>query len=190
VRPPLLDRTRPLSTTLAVGHRPGASRRKLGVLLVLHHAVADGLRGVKMITSLLDPTPDDRVDGVTWRPESARTGRELVADNLRRRWEAVRRFSPVATAAIGAYAARAVPRIWSAPSTSLTGPIWRHRQLTVLRYPIVELRAAARSRLHDQRSAYRRCHGRTPRPAQRPRRMPRWTRAARLGSSWSPRRWK
>jgi Wax ester synthase-like Acyl-CoA acyltransferase domain len=190
VRPPLLDRTRPLSTTLAVGHRPGASRRKLGVLLVLHHAVADGLRGVKMITSLLDPTPDDRVDGVTGGP-SPRTGRELVADNLRRRWEAVRRFSPVATAAIGAYAARAVPRIWWVRALHLTDR------------PDLAPPAIDRSEVSNRRAS-RGCpltaarsticlsplSRQDARPAQRPRRMPRWTRAARLGSSWSPRRWK
>jgi diacylglycerol O-acyltransferase len=97
-----------------------------------------------MITSLLDPTPDDRVNGVTWRPKSAPTGRELVADNLRRRWEAVRRFRP-SRLLRSARTLRALSHAsgGSAPSTSLTGPIGRHRQLTVLRYPIVELRAAA-----------------------------------------------
>jgi diacylglycerol O-acyltransferase / wax synthase len=97
-----------------------------------------------MITSLLDPTPDDRVDGVTWRPQSPRTGRELVADNLRRRWEAVRRFRP-SRLLRSARTLRALSHAsgGSAPSTSLTGPIGRHRQLTVLRFPIVELRAAA-----------------------------------------------
>jgi hypothetical protein len=85
-----LDRSRPLWRLNIVPELPGG---KLSVLLVLHHAVVDGLRGVKMITSLLEPTPDDRVNGVARRPKSAPTGRELVADK-RRRWEAVRRFRP------------------------------------------------------------------------------------------------
>ena len=124
------DRSRPLWRLDIVPELPGG---KLGVLLVLHHAVVHGLRGVKMITSLLDPTPDDRVNGVAWRPNRLLGGRRRTP------------FSPVATAAIGAYALRALFHAsgGSAPSTSLTGPIGRHWQLTVLKYPIVELRAAA-----------------------------------------------
>jgi diacylglycerol O-acyltransferase len=51
-----LDRTRPLWRLDIV---PGLPEGRVGIVLVLHHVVADGLRGVALVTSLLDPTPDD-----------------------------------------------------------------------------------------------------------------------------------
>ena len=52
-----LERTRPLWRLDIV---PGLPYGRLGIILVLHHVVADGLRGVALITSLLDSTPEER----------------------------------------------------------------------------------------------------------------------------------
>jgi diacylglycerol O-acyltransferase / wax synthase len=111
---------------------------------VLHHVVADGLRGVALVPSLLDSTPQGRGEGAAWHPKPAPTGLDLVRDNVRRRWDAIRCFRPsrlVRSARTLRALAHAPGR--RAPSTSLTGPIGDQRHLTVLRYPIAELRAAA-----------------------------------------------
>jgi diacylglycerol O-acyltransferase len=136
-----LDRTRPLWRLDLV---PRLSGGRVGLVLVLHHVVADGLRGVALVTSLLDPTPDEVAGDVAWRPRPAPTDLELTSDNLRRRWDAVRRFQP-ARLLRSARTLRSLSHAagGSAPATSLTGPIGGRRRLTVLRYPMSQLREAA-----------------------------------------------
>jgi WS/DGAT/MGAT family acyltransferase len=136
-----LERTRPLWRLDIV---PGLPDGRLGFVLVLHHVVADGLRGVALVASLLDSTPEEQANAEVWRPRPAPTGMELARENLRRRWAAVRRYHP--SSLIGsARTVRALSRTTAgrAPSTSLTGAIGEQRRLTVLRYPMTELRAAA-----------------------------------------------
>ena len=136
-----LDRTRPLWRLDIV---PGLPSGQVGLLLVLHHVVADGLRGVALVTSLLEPTPREQPEGVVWRPRPAPTGLDLVRDNLQRRWQAVRHFHPSrlirSTDTLRALSHAPGRR---APATSLTGPIGDRRHLTVVRYPVAELRRAA-----------------------------------------------
>jgi diacylglycerol O-acyltransferase len=136
-----LDRTRPLWRLDIV---PGLPDGRLGLVLVLHHVVADGLRGVQLVRSLLDSEPEGRPDVINWRPRPAPTGTDLVRDNLRRRRDAVRRFRP-SRLLRSVRTVRALSREPGrrAPSTSLTGPIGPLRFLTVLRYPIADLRTAA-----------------------------------------------
>jgi WS/DGAT/MGAT family acyltransferase len=136
-----LERTRPLWRLDIV---PGLPDGRVGVVLVLHHVVADGLRGVALVTSLLDQTPDAQVDGLSWRPEPAPSNLDLVRDNLRRRWDALRSIRP-ASLIRSMRTVRALSHAagGQAPSTSLTGRIGPGRHLTILRYPIAELRAAA-----------------------------------------------
>ena len=116
-------------------------------MLVLHHVVADGLRGVALVTSLLDPAPDEVAGNGSWRPRPAPTGLELIMDNLWSKWDSVRRFRP-SRLRRSAYTMRALSHAAGgpAPATSLTGPIGGRRHLTVLRYPIADLRAAAHAR--------------------------------------------
>jgi WS/DGAT/MGAT family acyltransferase len=136
-----LDRTRPLWRLDIV---PGLPDGRLGLVLVLHHVVADGLRGVQLVRSLLDSEPEGRPDLIHWRPRPAPTGMDLVRDNLRRRWDAVRRFRPSRIVrSVRTVRALSHEPGRRAPATSLTGPIGRRRELAVLRYPIAELRAAA-----------------------------------------------
>jgi WS/DGAT/MGAT family acyltransferase len=139
-----LERNRPLWRLDVI---PGLPDGNIGLLLVLHHVVADGLRGVALITSLLDPTPDDPTQGISWQPQPTPTNLDLIRDNLRRRWDAVRRFHP-ARLIRSWRTLRAVSHAPGrrAPSTSLTGPIGDQRHLTVLRYPLADLRAAAHAR--------------------------------------------
>jgi diacylglycerol O-acyltransferase len=139
-----LERTRPLWRLDIV---PGLRDGRLGIVLVLHHVVADGLRGVALITSLLDSTPEEKANTAVWRPKPAPTGLELVRDNLRSRWDAVRRNRP-SSVIRSASTVRTLSHSTGgrAPSTTLTGAIGKQRHLTVLRYPIAELRAAAHGR--------------------------------------------
>lgn len=68
----------------------GLSAGRVGVLIVVHHVVADGLRGVEMIARLLDLHPDDAVEPVKpWRPAPTPTAGELVRDNLPSRTQAI-----------------------------------------------------------------------------------------------------
>jgi WS/DGAT/MGAT family acyltransferase len=139
-----LDRTRPLWRLDIIPELPGG---RAGIVLVLHHVVADGLRGVALVTSLLDPTPDEVAGDAAWRPRPAPSDLELIMDNLRSRWDTVRRFRP-SRLLKSARTLRALSRAGGgpAPATSLTGPIGGKRHLTVLRYPIDRLRAAAHAR--------------------------------------------
>ena len=136
-----LDRRRPLWRLDIV---PGLPSGQVGLLLVLHHVVADGLRGVALVTSLLEPTPREQSEDVVWRPRPAPAGLDLVRDNLQRRWQAVRHFHPSrlirSTDTLRALSHAPGRR---APATSLTGPIGDRRHLTVVRYPTAELRRAA-----------------------------------------------
>jgi diacylglycerol O-acyltransferase len=137
-----LDRTRPLWRLDIIPELPGG---RAGIVLVLHHVVADGLRGVALVTSLLDPTPDEVAGDAAWRPRPAPSDLELIMDNLRSRWDTVRRFRPSRLLK----SARTLRALWRAgggpaPATSLTGPIGGKRHLTV--HPIDRLRAAAHAR--------------------------------------------
>ncbi len=79
----LLDRARPLwelwlVTELAEG--------RVGLVLKLHHALADGLAAVQIAGVLLDASPGARSPAPPpWQPRSVPSGWALVADNLRGR---------------------------------------------------------------------------------------------------------
>lgn len=139
-----LDRTRPLWRLDIVPGLPGG---RVGMVLVLHHVVADGLRGVALVASLLDRTPGELADEGAWRPKPAPTGLELIMDNLQRRWRAIRGLRP-SRLLRSARTMRALSHAGggAAPATSLTGPIGYHRHLAVLSNPIAALRAAAHTR--------------------------------------------
>jgi diacylglycerol O-acyltransferase / wax synthase len=125
---------------------PGLPDRRLGFLMVVHHVVADGLRGVAMIAGLLglDPAGDRTSSSPPWRPGAPPTAVELLADNLRAAETAVRSLRP------GELRRRLAPlrglrgELTSrAPTTVLTGDIGHGRQLAVIREPLEGLRAAS-----------------------------------------------
>ena len=89
---PISDHARPQPAAVADGGRAGPGRRPGGVLLVLHHVVSDGLRGVALLTALLEDTPDaPSLVGPPWQPQASPTTAGLVKDNLGRRLSALRR---------------------------------------------------------------------------------------------------
>ena len=137
-----LDHTRPLWRMDVI---PGLAAGRVGVLMVMHHVLADGLRGVATIGALLDTAPGDgRNNPPGWRPEPPPTAVELVTDNLRTRVRAIRRARP-GQLPQRLRALRAVSREQAryAPPTLLTGPIGPGRQLLVLRQPLEDLRVWA-----------------------------------------------
>ena len=137
-----LDRTRPLWRMDVIPGLPGG---RVGVLVVLHHVVADGLRGVAMIAALLDPSPGDQPQNPpVWRPMPPPTAAQLVTDNLRTRANATRRVRPgQLPQRLRALRAVSGEQARRAPLTVLTGPIGPGRQLLVLRQPLEDLRDRA-----------------------------------------------
>ena len=140
-----LDRSRPLWRISIV---PGLPGRRIGFLVVVHHVVADGLRGVAMIAGLLDvdpagpPTPP-----VPWRPAAPPTVVDLISDNLRTRVATIRSLSSVRLRRrLAELRALRAELSYRAPATVLTGQIGYGRQLVVVREPLETLRAAAHER--------------------------------------------
>jgi diacylglycerol O-acyltransferase len=137
-----LDRTRPLWRIDVIPGLPGG---RVGMLVVLHHVVADGLRGVALIAGLLDPAPTgERGNPPRWRPAPPPTALELATDNMRTRVTAIRRARP-GQLPQRLRTLRAVSREQAqrAPPTPLTGPIGPGRRLLVVRGPLEDLRATA-----------------------------------------------
>lgn len=78
-----LDRSRPL---WEMWFLPGLSGERVGLFIRLHHVVADGIAGVARLTSLMDAGPAPVPGPVRpWVPAAPPSGRELFADNVRRR---------------------------------------------------------------------------------------------------------
>jgi diacylglycerol O-acyltransferase len=84
----LLDRTRPLWELWLV---TGLAQGRVGLLLKLHHALADGLAAVQIAGVLLDATPEARgPEPPPWRPRPRPSGWALVGDNLQGRSAALK----------------------------------------------------------------------------------------------------
>jgi diacylglycerol O-acyltransferase / wax synthase len=90
---PLLDRSHPL---WELWFLTGVEGGRLGMLLKIHHAIADGLGVLALIASLFDLEADasDPPPEVGWSPTAGPSARELLFDNLR-----VRATSAVSTLA-------------------------------------------------------------------------------------------
>lgn len=137
-----LDRARPLWRMDVVPGLPGG---RIGVVIAVHHVVADGLRGVEMIGGLLDQAADEVVGPEPhYQPEPQPTAAELVVDNVRNRIAALRRFRPgVIGRGLRAVGDVGRERARHAPATVLGGPIGAGRRMAVVRRSVEELRAAA-----------------------------------------------
>lgn len=144
-----LPRDRPLwALTVAVGPGPDA----VTAVLRLHHCIADGVSGVRVMLGLFDPHPDARAAKavVDAGPGRAPTGRELVADaagrRARRAVAALRRARrlPAALKASGSGLSRtAVVIRGSMPATSLLGPTGAQRGVAFSTTPLATLKGVA-----------------------------------------------
>ena len=150
VAPPL-DRSRPLWRMWLV---TGLEDGRLGVLVLVHHALADGLTAMRMVRSLLEgPMAPDTAPGAhvaAGSPAGPPPWRVLVRDNIRSLVASVLRLARPATWRFAAGVARSGWQAYSlgrrAPVTSLNGPVGPRRLLTTLRLD----RAAARRVAHDR----------------------------------------
>jgi diacylglycerol O-acyltransferase / wax synthase len=75
----LLDRARPLWELWLV---TGLAEGRVGLVLKLHHSLADGLAAVQLAGILLDSTADAPSPVAPWQPRPAPSGSALLADNL------------------------------------------------------------------------------------------------------------
>jgi WS/DGAT/MGAT family acyltransferase len=78
-----LDRGKPLWEIWVV---EGLEGGRVGLILKVHHCMIDGLSGVDMLTALLRPTPDARIEDLPgWWPQRAPSSAELLAGEFLRR---------------------------------------------------------------------------------------------------------
>jgi WS/DGAT/MGAT family acyltransferase len=134
-----LDRSRPLWELWLL---PGLPDGRVGMLLRLHHVLADGVASVALIGALLEMTPQPAaVEPVSWNPAPVPSTRDLLVDTLRRRASAVaaagtRLAHPGRTARTvlsGWPAMREVFAGRRAPRTSLNRPYAGERTIAVVR---------------------------------------------------------
>jgi diacylglycerol O-acyltransferase / wax synthase len=84
-----LNRSRPL---WEMWFLPGLPDGRVGLLMKLHHAIADGVAGVAALVAFVDLVPDPPGTSATpWTPAPMPSTRALLADNLRRRLRAIGR---------------------------------------------------------------------------------------------------
>lgn len=148
-----LDRSRPLWEIWVI---TGLSERRIGLFVRVHHAMADGIAGVAILSAFFDEAHDAAAGPPRpWIPRPWPSGHALLADNLRRHahgWG--RAFSalsqPVTTArrAQAAWPAlRELVTAEPAPPTSLDHVVGPDRTLAVIRSDLDLVRKIAHS--HD-----------------------------------------
>ena len=139
-----LDRSRPL---WRIWFMTGLDGGRVGVLVILHHALADGLTAMRMVRSLLESPmaagdPNPRAIPIAEGPPSRA---ELVWDNVRSTIRSLRMLARPATWRLALDVARAAWQTGSlarrSPSSSLNAPVGPRRRLATLR---LDQRAAKR----------------------------------------------
>ena len=147
----LMDRSRPLWVMWLL---EGYAQDRVGILIKVHHALADGAAMVNMIGQIFDLDPHALIEAPSpWNPASPPARLELVHDDLTRWATWLRRvafrlrrpvtlFKSAATTCRGAIAEISQGR--RAPVTSLNRPIGISRRVAVTRLPLDEVKAVAR----------------------------------------------
>jgi WS/DGAT/MGAT family acyltransferase len=148
VRPLPLDR--PLWRAEVVGGLPG---ERFALIIVVHHVVADGITGVALAGSLLDPAPDAAPAPAAPHPApSLPTHRDIYRDRLRGLAVALGRIRPRRPAhrstghgfrAIRTRLQEVATLLGTRTSeTSLPRTVGSTRRLAVVRWPLEELRGS------------------------------------------------
>lgn len=144
---PLLDRSHPLWELWFI---TGLAGGRVGLLFKLHHAIADGVAAIALISSFFDLAPDaPEPPAVAWAPTPAPTTYALLADNLRSwalsAYSALRQPTRLARAAgsMLAYIARTIPEWTAAPRTSLNALVQPGRRIRLMRLDLDDARVAA-----------------------------------------------
>jgi WS/DGAT/MGAT family acyltransferase len=147
-----LDRRRPL---WELWFLTGLADGRVGVLLKLHHAVADGMAAVAIMGALFDLDPDAPDPSPSpWMPAPAPSRWTLVVDNLATAWTALRRAivalrhpgrlrAPVRRARRIAVSYAGRNPALRAARTSLNRPVRAGRRVRFLRLDLAEVKDAA-----------------------------------------------
>jgi WS/DGAT/MGAT family acyltransferase len=149
-----MDRSRPLWDLTLL---PGLAGGDVGLVLRLHHAVADGVAAVRLLGAIFDDPPGepggrDRAAAPGGRAVAPPpTGLQLAADAWLGRLAALRRLSgrdlgasAVASARALAIQVATVARAReSRPRTSFNRPVGPRRRIALQRLPLRQLRAVA-----------------------------------------------
>jgi diacylglycerol O-acyltransferase / wax synthase len=134
-----LDPARPLWELWLL---PGLPQRRVGALLRLHHALADGAAAAAAFGALLDLTADPPTPAAPpWTPTPSPTATALLGDNLRRRRQDLGRgWSGLAHPGRTLRQARRTLPAWRevltdkpAPQTGLNHPVGTDRRLAIVR---------------------------------------------------------
>lgn len=147
----LLDRRRPL---WELWFLTGGTDGRIGALLKLHHAVADGLAAVAMMSSLFDldaATPDPGPN--SWQPSPPPRNRALLVDNLAAKARALRTAAaaltrPGPTLDRGRRllrTARGYAGQSAAPGSSLNQPVQAGRRIQFLTLEVAAMKDVAHS---------------------------------------------
>lgn len=143
-----LDRDRPLWRAALI---PDPGGLRVGLVLVIHHALADGIRAVVLASQLFDSSPHiaDHEEDPQPHAEVEPTAIQLVTDNARAKWSTARY-------AVGLLRRPRKPRGgWSqlrtvgrnlskrAPRLVIDGPVGPRRHLEIIHVPMDALRVAA-----------------------------------------------
>jgi diacylglycerol O-acyltransferase len=149
----LLDRARPLWELWLV---TGLAAGRVGLVLKLHHSLADGLAAVQIAGLLLDSTANAPNPAAPWQPRPAPSGWALGADNLRGRSAALaaalmRLRHPgqlAAQARTLAGAAQLAAGGRHQRRSVLRRPVGGRRRLAVVRAGLAEVKAVAHAHAH------------------------------------------
>lgn len=135
-----LPRSRPLWEMWLL---PGLLAGRVGLLMRMHHAIADGIAGVATLSAFVDTVPDppESTAPPPWAPAPAPTRQDLLEDNLRRRGEQTERVLAAVTHPAGTLrrmrmglpAMRELFAEGSAPRTSVNRRIGSDRKLAIIR---------------------------------------------------------
>lgn len=145
----LVDRNRPL---WEMWFLTGLADGRIGVLLKLHHAMADGLAAVAIVLSLLDleaDAPDP--SPAPWQPQPPPGNWKLLVDGVAGRMRTLRRGAaaakhPLDLARRAGFAALVVRRYLGAkpaPRTSLNQPVRAGRRIAYLRLDLQDMKEVA-----------------------------------------------
>jgi diacylglycerol O-acyltransferase / wax synthase len=135
-----LDRTRPL---WRIAFASGLAGGRAGVVIVVHHAVADGVAGAALAATLLDSRPDQSPPPSAWQPTDPPSGPDLAREALATRATGLRRLArrparPRTDLGDTLAALRA-----TAPVLDLPAPRTADRRAAAVSWPLERVRAAA-----------------------------------------------
>lgn len=149
---PLLDRSKPL---WELWFLTGLMDERIGIMLKVHHALADGIAAIGIMAALFDLEPHAPEPPVeAWVPQPVPGARALLLDNLSAKAHAIRKLAralahPVALGRTSRAFFTDLTRTLQqtrAPRTSLNHPVHAGRRLRVLRVELPLAKEVAHSR--------------------------------------------